>query len=179
MACVIGIDPGLTGAVAIVRPPADIQIISTPVVKVEKHKHEYDVHGMWAILEALGPGAEVSLEKQWAQVRQTSAGPRREGVTQSFRLGWGYGLWTGLVIAARHALYPVAPVTWKKHFGLFGKTKQAGKLVIAQRVPAWGAQHALRKVSDGAIDALLLALYRLEQIENGGTHGRSVATDAP
>src|SRR5262245_59756980 len=115
MRCVVGIDPGLNGAVAIWRGENFARLVPTPTGAIKKGSREYDVKAMWAVLRDLPSDTEVSLERQWAQVRQTPTGPRREGSVQSFRLGWGYGIWYALVIAVGFRLYQVAPITWKKH----------------------------------------------------------------
>lgn len=170
MTCVVGIDPGLYGAVAVWQDGAFRKIMPTFSVPVAKGKRDYDVQAMWQALIHLPHGCLVSLERQWAQVRQTPTGPRREGATQSFRLGYGYGLWYGLVMASGHRLHPVAPITWKRHFGLLKLGKKAGLLKLNERQACPDGA----VLTDGTIDAMLLALYLVERLNNGGTYERNV-----
>src|SRR5215831_3608428 len=150
--------------------------VSTPV---GRGRREYLVRNMWDALRQLPPLTQVSLEKQWAQVRKTPQGLRREGATQSFRLGYGYGLWYGLIHAAGLPLYLVAPVTWKRYFGLLTLSKSAGVLKLIERAPEAMAAWKGLTLHPGVTDAMLLALYRVEHMNDGGTSdGRTTAPAA-
>jgi len=179
MRCVVGIDPGLTGALVVWRDGRFHTLLATVSTPIRKGRRDYLVSNMWDALKQLPPYAEVSLEKQWAQVRRTPQGLRREGATQSFRLGYGYGLWYALVIAAGLRLYTVAPVTWKRYFGLLTQSKSAGWLKLIERAPEAMANWKGLTLSTGVVDAMLLALYRLEHQNDGGTSdGRTTAPAA-
>jgi hypothetical protein len=93
-----GIDPGLSGAVAVLAPDGTLQALyDTPVLtlKVARGKKRvYDVPGMCSLLTPYaGAGLHVIIEE---------AQPMPGQVTRSmFTCGYGYGLWVGILGALR------------------------------------------------------------------------------
>ena len=157
---VLGIDPGLNGAVAILDLHQDgallhltsVHVTPTLIVTIRKRtRREYDVPGMWRLLaDAIAPAAVrvalVALEHQ---------GPRpREGVVSSFRTGLGFGLWRALIVAAQVPLAIVAPQSWRREYGLVSGGKQASIRCALERFPTYPV--ALTR-HDGAADATLIA----------------------
>jgi len=159
---VLGIDPGLNGAVAVLdlhQGGAILHLTSvtpTPTLTVtvrKRTRREYDVPGMWRLLfDALSPGgvtvALVAIEHQ---------GPRpKEGVVSSFRTGLGFGLWRALTVAAQVPLAIVSPLSWRREYGLVGGGKQASIRCALERFPTYPPTLTRH---DGAADAILIAGY--------------------
>ena len=157
---VVGVDPGLDGAVAVLdlhQGGAILHVTSvtpTPTLTLTvrtRRRREYDVPAMWRLLvDAIAPAAVrvalVAVEHQ---------GPRpHECVVSSFRTGLGFGLWKGLVIAAQLPLTIVTPQVWRREYGLLGGGKQASVRCVLEQFPTYPA--ALGR-HDGAADATLIA----------------------
>ncbi len=149
----VGIDPGFTGAVAVVDNDGNLIAVSdTPVLTVQgkKTKQEYNTPAMHQILTAYNDrGVHAALE-------QVSSRPG-EGVTSSFRFGRGLGLWEALLVACQIPFDRITPQRWKKTM-MAGrpKEKDASRLRAMELFP--GADLHLKK-HHGRADALLLAEY--------------------
>jgi len=116
---VIGIDPGLHGAAAVITGGIP-GIYDTPTLKAEngfqkkkkngkrvkKYKNVYSVPAMVRILSPYKDCAHVFLEKIHAMPGQ--------GTASMFTMGEGYGLWQGIITALGMPLTLVTPQTWKK-----------------------------------------------------------------
>jgi hypothetical protein len=150
----IGIDPGLSGAVAVVDHAGVFVVVhDTPVLTLRVARgtrRDYDVPGMCALLGPyVGAGLHVIIEESQAMPGQ--------GVRSMFTCGYGYGLWLGILAALQVPYTPVRPAVWKKAFSL-GKDKEAARLRAMQLFPA--ADLRLRK-HHGRAEALLLAHWAL------------------
>jgi hypothetical protein len=159
---VLGIDPGLDGALAVL----DLQqggtilhltkVVPTPTLDVmvnKKKRRDYDVPGMWHLVEDAVYPADVQV----AMVGLEHQGPRpKEGVVSSYRTGHGYGLWRALVVAAQLPLTIVQPLVWRREFGLLRAGKQASVRAAVEGFPnyPWSLTR-----HDGAADAILIAAF--------------------
>ena len=158
---VMGIDPGLDGAVAWILPD-QVEVRVTPTIAAGKAgRREFDTTGMFelltrypidlAVIEAVGP-----MPKQ--------------GVTSTFRFGVGYGLWLGLLAALKIPHVAVTPQLWKKVV-LAGtaKDKAAAVQFASRRFPHVSLLPSSRsKVPhDGLADALALAEYARRLLDRG------------
>jgi crossover junction endodeoxyribonuclease RuvC len=152
--CVVGIDPGLAGGVAVVLVDehgavVGAQLHETPTVVVRRGKRtrrEYDVRAMWRLLrDAVPVPSEIVVE---------SAGARpRQGVASTFRTGYGAGLWRGLAAAREVPYRIVLPQVWKRAFGLQGASKPASRLRAAEIAPS------VPVFTDGTAEALLIGAF--------------------
>src|SRR5262249_41123411 len=150
----IGIDPGLTGAVAVLAPDGTLQALhDTPTLKLLTRRgvrQEYDVPGLLALLEPYrGSQSHVLIESSQALPGQ--------GVRSMWTTGYGYGLWIGVLGALQLPYTAVRPQIWKKAFSL-GKDKEAARLRAMQLFPGADLR---RKKDHGRAEALLLAHYGL------------------
>ena len=154
MRIIIGIDPGLTGAVAMMTDEY-VYLYDTPVEQVKKGKtikSEYLPSGMAALLR----GIEIDhcyLEK---------VGPMPgQGVTSMFGFGKGYGLWIGILAALNIPYTLVTPQAWKKSVMQGVSDKDAARGRAMQLYPR--VEHSLSRKKDiGRADALLIAHYGKE-----------------
>ncbi len=154
----IGIDPGLTGAVASLS--VDVALVGdTPIHRVGKSKRVYDVSRMRRELSALldcGEECFAILEQQQAMPKQ--------GVSSTFKTGQGFGLWEG-ILAALHIRYEIVhPTRWKKRMldGLPTKDKASSRIVAGRLFPDVDLG---RRKDNGRSDALLLAEYGRRTME--------------
>jgi crossover junction endodeoxyribonuclease RuvC len=151
----IGLDPGLSGACAILADDgALLGLHDTPVLTLKGArgaKQCYDVPGMVAMLQPYaGAGLHVMIEESQSMPQQ--------GVRSMFTIGYGYGLWIGILAALQIPYTAIRPAVWKKTLSL-GKDKEASRLRAQQLFP--GADLRLRK-HHGRAESLLLAWYGLQ-----------------
>ena len=157
MTTYIGIDPGLTGAVAAIGPLGQVRAVrDTPTITVRHGKRvrlEYDVNAMETAIAAL-----IGFEHNPAYIAIEALNARPgQGVTSMFRLGYGLGLWEGIAAAFKIPVLRVQPQRWKGAM-LDGMGKGKGEsLLQAQRLfPAAAAELRLKK-HEGRAEALLIA----------------------
>lgn len=150
---IIGIDPGLTGAVAVLADDGTLVALhDTPtlILRVARGtRQEYDLPGMVALLQPYaGAGTHAILEESQAMPRQ--------GVRSMFTIGLGFGVWLGLLTALHIPYTRVRPADWKRALGLLGKDKEVARLRAQQLFPSADLR---LKQHHGRAEALLLAWY--------------------
>jgi len=160
----LGIDPGLDGAFAILdlhqdgQLPHLLSVTGTPTLwytttRAKKRRRDYDVVCMHGMLAAACTPAPVTIGGVYLERQGARPG---QGVTSTFSTGMGFGLWRGLVIGAGLPLVTVQPQVWRRGCGL-GKGKAASLRVVLERFPTQFPAHLRRH--DGAADAVLLAYF--------------------
>ena len=161
---VVGIDPGLDGAVAILSKEGKVLAVNdSPSFETKTGKskrREHDCKGMADILNVVLPGpskVHVFLEKVASMPKQ--------GVRSTFTFGQGYGIWLGIIAAFGYRHELVRPQTWKGQM-MKGqpKEKDAARLVAQQMFPE--VELHLKK-HGGRADALLIAEYGRRVLHGG------------
>jgi crossover junction endodeoxyribonuclease RuvC len=156
---VIGIDPGLHGALAF-RFERGLVVHNMPIFEIArggKKKHEVDPAGLAQLLESGLRSGTAS-----AFVEQVGAMPG-QGVTSMFAFGQSYGIILGVLAALRIPYTRVPPITWKKAMGVRGG-KDASRARASELMPEDAA--TWKRVKDeGRAEAALIALYGLRQLE--------------
>lgn len=156
----VGIDPGITGALAWISSRNLYQIIDTPTLTVEKGskkgiRHELNRVAMAAIVRDIKVSNEPNSVV--AAIERVNAMPD-QGVSSSFSFGMGFGIWLGILSALEIPVDLVHPTRWKKvMFDGMGKNKDASRVRVMELFPS--AEVTLKK-HHGRADALLLAEYR-------------------
>jgi len=155
MCLTIGIDPGLTGAVGVLRNGEYESLFDIPTslkgsgsVKMEINPSSF----YRLLLEAQDPKekCEVLLERVSAMPGQ--------GSSSGFSFGDSYGCCRSVVAIANMPVFLVTPAVWKKHFKL-GRDKEESRALAIRLFPR--AHLHLKKHSDRA-EALLMARYLYE-----------------
>jgi len=148
----VGIDPGITGAVAVIPERLESPMITdVPTYTNRKGKTEYDFYKMYKMLGKLSQEYEVHLclEKQQAMTMQ--------GVSSTFSIGRGYGAWEALCWATTPNFQIVSPRKWKRFLGLTSDKDTSRELAITY-FP--GMMPLLKRKKDhNRAEALLLAYY--------------------
>lgn len=158
---IIGMDPGMSGAIAILSDDGDLLTVTDmPVFAVVKRvggkdrtKNHINVHDLGNILRPYAEhGATVAIEQ---------VGPMpRDGAMQAFQFGFGAGALHGACGALGFGIVTVTPQRWKKHFGLTSD-KGGSRQLATRRFPAH-ADLFKRVKDDGRAEAVLVALYHHE-----------------
>jgi crossover junction endodeoxyribonuclease RuvC len=160
----IGIDPGVSGAVAAVdgNHPYDPSFYDTPTLQIKSGKslkNVIDVKSAADILRRLKgiDDVYVIIEKVWAMTK--GIGGATMGATSAFNFGMGFGMWLGIITTLNMPHEQVAPVTWKRRMmGDMEKEKDASRLRAMQLFPQSSHNLNLKK-HHGRADALLLAEF--------------------
>jgi crossover junction endodeoxyribonuclease RuvC len=153
----IGIDPGISGGVAVIEDGKPVRFFDTPSFIVKKGKRNasvYDIPGMVRIFHEIVTDEEqafVTMEKVGAMPDQ--------GVVSVFNFGMGFGIWQGILVALQLRYELVHPVRWKKLLMQdMEKEKDASRIRAMQLFPQAAGMLNLKKHHNRA-DALLLAHY--------------------
>lgn len=163
---VVGIDPGVSGAVAVVTGVDKAAVYDVPVVKGrrggEGHSY-YDLQGMLELLAECAAGATVCV----VECCQPRPGISR---VATFSLAYSYGCWLMACTALELPLESVRPQVWKRYMlpGGVGASasKELARIRAAELFPS--LRHMLtKKKDDGRADALLLAEYGRRRLIDG------------
>jgi len=167
MSLLIGIDPGLKGAVAAINEHGEVVALQeTPVVCVKKGKktrHEYSEPGMAALLRSI-MNSSPDDRRMFVVIEDVHSMPK-QGVASSFHFGVGYGIWRGIIAALRLPCARVGPRVWKAAFKLSNDKGQAIKkaLRLYPQAELSRVYHGKTLYHDGRAEALLLAHYALKE----------------
>ena len=151
---IIGIDPGISGAISIVENKKILEVYDTPtMIDGKKNKRQINSAQVTSIIkERLNNGKEVIVV-----VEQVNAMPG-QGVTSMFNFGQSFGGIKGICAALSLPIYFVRPTKWKKHFNLLKTNKDASRTKVIQVYPEISSKLHRKKDSNRA-DAILIALY--------------------
>lgn len=181
----IGIDVGLSGAIAMIdHPAAEVKDVPTFTFTTKNAKaasgkrvrNRYDPAGMVSILDGFtawamtGPaqtphGGKLVRGDMLVVLENVHAMPK-QGVTSTFSTGMGMGMWLGILAALNLPFELVEPVVWKRRYGLLGTDKAAARPKAAQLFPSL-ASSLTRAKDHGRADALLLAAYGRDVLRGG------------
>jgi crossover junction endodeoxyribonuclease RuvC len=155
---IAGIDPGLSGAVALLdaETGAVIDIFDMPTLALSrggKSKRELDAH---ALAGALGRDRIGH-----AFVELVGAMPG-QGVSGVFAFGKAYGIAIGVLATLGVPMSFVAPAAWKRALQV-PAAKDGARARASQLMPA-AAHHWLLVKHDGRAEAALIAYHGLRQL---------------
>ena len=143
---VIGIDPGLSGAIARPMPDGSVDVWDMPTITV-RDKRRIDGYALRDLLVAIGPVDMVVVEHV--------QGVQGSGATSAFTFGEGFGAIGQLLIDFDRPHTLVRPQAWTKALGV-GSDKGEHRRT-AQRLYPPSASMFARVKDDGRADAALLA----------------------
>ena len=151
---VIGIDPGLSGAVAILENNKVINIFDIPVM-TEGKKNKRQLNS--ALLVSLIKKNTVNQDEVAVVVEQVNAMPG-QGVTSMFNFGQTFGALKGICAALELPIFFVRPSKWKKHFELINSSKDASRTKVIEMYPKLSNQLSKKKDVNKS-DAILIARF--------------------
>ena len=158
MTRIIGIDPGLSGAVAVLTGTDSLSVFDMPTMTVERNgkaKRQVSASELTEIIYIMkNDDCHVFVEKVSAMAGQ--------GVTSVFSFGRSFGMIEGILAAFKLPVTYVAPATWVKAVGR-GQGKDASRARAMEIFP--NNQTDFKRVKDdGRADAALIAYW-------GSRHG--------
>lgn len=163
---IIGIDPGLDGAVALVGPAVPL-VSDCPTVMLKRRDYAPAVMAEMIHKLSWGNDATVFIEKVSAGpfMGRGNEGGSNKGAMGMLGYGKGYGIWIGIIAALKLPIHEVHPATWKKCMvGGMPKGKDSSRFRAMQLWPALEPVLNLKK-HDGRAEALLIAEYGRQMLE--------------
>ena len=151
---IIGIDPGLSGGIAILDDLKIFDIYDMPIMSEgKKNKNQLNSAQLVNIIKKnLIPNGNTFLI-----VEQVSAMPG-QGVTSMFNFGQTFGSIKGICAALNLPIFFVRPAKWKKHFDLINSSKDASRTKVIEMYPSISPRLSKKKDVNKA-DAILIARY--------------------
>lgn len=149
---VLGVDPGIHGAVAVLTADGKlVEVWDMPTLEVKVGK---------ATKTRISPELLSQELRNWqakaAYIEAVSASPQM-GVTSAFAFGEGFGIVKGVLSALGIPVVLVPPAKWKRDMNL-NQSKDGSR---AKAIAMWPAQAAefKRAKDDGRAEACLIAQW--------------------
>ena len=151
---IIGIDPGLSGGIAVLDDSIIFDIFDMPIMSEgKKNKNQLNSAQLVNIIKRhILPNKET-----FVIVEQVSAMPG-QGVTSMFNFGQTFGSIKGICAALGLPIFYVRPAKWKKHFELINSSKDASRTKVIEMYPSISSRLTKKKDVNKA-DAILIARY--------------------
>ena len=151
---IIGIDPGLSGGIAILDDLKIYDIFDMPIMSEgKKNKNQLNSAQLVNIINK----HVLRKENTFVIVEQVSAMPG-QGVTSMFNFGQTFGSVKGICAALGLPIFYVRPAKWKKHFELINSSKDASRSKVIEMYPSISSRLTKKKDVNKA-DAILIARY--------------------
>lgn len=159
MTLIVGIDPGQTGAIAILDVNDwTLEVHDTPTFEVKKGAKTHTVLDVFAYGNIV-----LGRSITHAFLEQVGSMPK-QGVSSTFKFGTAYGAALMLPVIAKSAVTNVTPQKWKKGVGIAaGSAKDESRRRATQLMPNCASIWKLAK-HDGRADAALIAYYGAQEL---------------
>jgi crossover junction endodeoxyribonuclease RuvC len=158
----IGIDPGVSGALALIAPDDSLSdLIDMPTMLLTGKRQTVNAAELGKVLRGWLMGSHSTI----AILEQVSAMPG-QGVSSMFSFGTSYGIVQGVMAALQIPLHFVRPQAWKQRAGIPPKSEKDLARTVAQRL--YPAASLERKKDIGRADAILIARYGAEPFVRPG-----------
>lgn len=152
---VLGVDPGKTGALALLRADGSLLVEDVPVFKIGS-KTTIDHYALARIVD------NWSTHKPVVWLEQVGTRPG-EGAVGAFDFGRTYGILLGVCAAHFLTVNLVTPASWKAAMKVKGD-KDESRAAASTMFPHQSVLFA-RKKDDGRAEAALIAAYGVRQAE--------------
>lgn len=153
---ILGVDPGLSGAVALLTSLGELSVIDVPTLEIARNgsrRREIDTAQLVTVIRELTPSHAV-IERVGAMPGQ--------GVASMFSFGRSLGQIEGILASLNVPVTHVAPAVWKRALSV-PRGKDAARLRASQLLPAY-AERWRGARDDGRAEASLIALWGLTNV---------------
>jgi len=163
---IFGIDPGVSGAICVLKEGRVIEVYEMPTM-IDGKKNKRQVNGAEVtniLLKELNNlqlpeiSSSSKLEERVKVVVEHVTAMPGQGVTSMFNFGQSFGVIKGVCAALKLPIYFVRPMKWKKHFNLIKTNKDASRTKAIEIYPSISNKLSRKKDSNKA-DAILIARY--------------------
>jgi crossover junction endodeoxyribonuclease RuvC len=145
----IGIDPGLSGAIAIIDDDF-VSVYDAPSVPVKKG-NDYLVADMARLISA------ASSQRSCYAILEAGIAMPNQSSSSTAKAARGGGLWEGMLAMAGVPYELVRPAAWKKVMGVTADKGEAR--IMAQKLFPQAAHQFSRVKDDGRAEAVLIAEF--------------------
>lgn len=156
MKYIVGIDPGLSGGIALYNPESlfayRTPVVVTPFVKNGKKTSRKNM----ALIECRDLLQSDSIDHVFLELVSAMPG---QGVTGMFRFGQNLGQWQGLIAGLNLDVTYVRPQVWKKSLNLIGENKNKSVDLARDLFPDNSKDFKYVKADEGRAEASLIAYY--------------------
>jgi len=156
----IGIDPGLSGGIAVITSEGEvIKVFDPPIVeykKGKKKKREYNVPYLSTQFKAINKTYSPCI----AALEKMQSLPPGIRIQATFSLGYSQGFYEGILAALEIPYELIVPKTWQKSFEITsnkGDTKAQSYMIASKLFPGAEITGPRGGKKDGRSDALLIA----------------------
>ena len=153
---IIGIDPGISGALCFMEHGKIIDVIDMPSMADGK-KNKKQVNGSQVFNEISRYIKDKNPNDVKVIIEHVSAMPG-QGVTSMFNFGQSFGVLKGIFSAMQIPMDFVSPVKWKKFFNLINTNKDASRTKAIEIYPYFSSKLSKKKDANKA-DAILISSF--------------------
>ena len=153
---IIGIDPGISGAICFFQNGEIADVIDMPSMADGK-KNKRQINSQQVFNEVSERIINIPKKEIIVVIEQVSAMPG-QGVTSMFNFGQSFGVLKGICSAMQLSMYFVRPAKWKKYYGLIKTEKDASRTKVIEIFPYISSKLSKKKDSNKA-DAILIANF--------------------
>ena len=162
MSYVIGIDPGISGAIVLLNDGDVVKCWDMPITtKLSGSGNEVNAYLLADVVREASEIGKIEccyIERVSAGGGATGEGKRTMGATSAFGFGRSAGVIEGVMAALGVKVVFVLPATWKRRYSLTGKDKDASRTLALQMFPEM-SDMLRRKKDNGRSDAMLIASF--------------------
>ena len=158
---IIGIDPGLSGAIAVLENNKVLNMFDMPVMSEgKKNKRQLNSALLVNLIkDNINSGDEIAVV-----VEQVNAMPG-QGVTSMFNFGQSFGVLKGIFSAMQIPMDFISPVKWKKYYNLINTQKDSSRTKAIEFFPYISSKLSRKKDANKA-DAILIASFYYQNQKN-------------
>ena len=153
---IIGIDPGIKGALCFFKNGKILDVLDMPTMPVGK-KNKSQVNGSQIYNEIQKRIINEDNKDVKVVIEQVSAMPG-QGVTSMFNFGQSFGVLKGIFSAMQIPMDFVSPVKWKKYYNLINTQKDSSRTKAIEFFPYISSKLSRKKDANKA-DAILIASF--------------------
>jgi crossover junction endodeoxyribonuclease RuvC len=149
---ILGVDPGLSGALAVFDPTnfKCVDIIDMPIIVDRRTgKNEIDLFGLAVFVDSVKNSIDFAI------IEKVGSMPN-QGLSSTFKFGLVTGIVKGVMAANYLPQSSVVASVWKSDMNL-SHDKSKSVLLARKLFPDWEA--SFTKSKDGRAEALLLAVF--------------------
>ena len=159
---IIGIDPGITGAISFFKDGELKDVIDMPTM-ASGNKNKKQLNGSQILNEISLRIRNYKSEIINVVVELVAAMPG-QGVTSMFNFGQSFGVLKGVCAAMQLPIFFIRPAKWKKYYDLINSQKDSSRVKAIEMFPKFSSMLSRKKDTNKA-DAILIANYHINTQE--------------
>lgn len=160
----MGIDPGITGALAVVAKDSTVICIEDcPTIKVKGGRKVTDIYRLAKIMKEI----KNKYKRLFAVIEEPVAMPnkgRKMGSVSMLSFGRNVGILEGIIATLGIDYITVHPSSWKRAIFNGKQTDKDGAIELAKKLFPDTKKYLTLKSHHGRAEALLLSLYGMNTI---------------